>query len=271
MDTTTTTPNARRHLNNDGSLAAAAASLPPPAVANMGDIIHTPCPPRPRGVLCQQCFEDNDNDHHDNEDQANKDNFPSSQGIQFSLRLGNDIDGVNKTGGAHDDVGKDDEGGGISEGTIVPGTQLPLNDTILAPLHCKVAGHKVPDLNLPGIDPDQEQWIRQAMKDDWGINFPHEFQVRAINNIAFCHDWLVYIIAKTGSGKSAISRTVGSLQTGITLTMAPLIRLGSNQVNSVQNGDNFIEAYHLDKHRGVFGKDLCKQLLSLHPLKADHV
>jgi hypothetical protein len=76
---------------------------------------------------------------------------------------------------------------------------------------------------LPGIDPDQEQWIRQAMKDDWVINFPCKFQVRAINNIAFCCGWLVYIIAKTGLGKSAIHLNVGSLQTGITLMMVSLI------------------------------------------------
>jgi hypothetical protein len=74
-----------------------------------------------------------------------------------------------------------------------------------------------------------------------------------------------------GLGKSVIPLTVGSLQMGITLTMVPLGRLGSNQVNSAQNRDDFIKAYHLDKHRGVFGKDLRKQLLSLHPLEADHV
>ncbi len=91
------------------------------------------------------------------------------------------------------------------------------------------------------------------MKDDWGINFPHKFQVRAINNIAFHCGRLVYIIAKMGSGKSAITLTVGSLQTGITLTMVPLAGLGSDQVNSAQNGDNFIEAYHLDEYRRAFG------------------
>ncbi len=42
-------------------------------------------------------------------------------------------------------------------------------------------------------------------------------------------------------------------------------------INSAQNRDNFIEAYHLDKHRGMFCEDLCKQLLPLHPLEVDHV
>ncbi len=82
------------------------------------------------------------------------------------------------------------------------------------------------------------------MKDDWGINFPH-VQVRVINNIVFHHDWLVYIIAKTGLGKSAIPLIVGSLQMGITLMMVPLVWSGSNQVNLVQNKKNFTEVYHL--------------------------
>jgi hypothetical protein len=65
--------------------------------------------------------------------------------------------------------------------------------------------------------------------------------------------------------------TVGLLQMGITLTMVSLVGFGSNKVNSMQYGDNFIKAYHLDEHRGVFGKDLHKQLLSFHPLEADYV
>ncbi len=96
------------------------------------------------------------------------------------------------------------------------------------------------------------------MKDDWGINFPCKFQVHVINNIPLHCDRLVYIIAKMGLGKSAIPLTVSSLQTGITLTMVPFIGLGSNQVNLAQKGDNFIKAYHLNEHQGMFGKDLCK-------------
>ena len=54
------------------------------------------------------------------------------------------------------------------------------------------------------------------MKDDWGIQFPHKFQIRAIYHIAFQLDQILYIVDKTGSGKSAIPLTIGSLQTGVT-------------------------------------------------------
>ncbi len=102
----------------------------------MGDIIHPSHPPRPMGVLHQRHFDGKDDDHHNNEDQANKDNFLSSQCVHI--------------------FNEDYKVGGISMGTNVLGTQLPLYDTIVTPLHCEVASHKVTDSNLPGIDPNQE-------------------------------------------------------------------------------------------------------------------
>jgi hypothetical protein len=80
------------------------------------------------------------------------------------------------------------------------------------------------------MNPTYEQWIRTAMLDNWGIQFPHEWQIRAISDIVFSCDTTTFLIAKTGSGKSAIPLTVGSLLTGVTLTMVPLVGLGSNQV-----------------------------------------
>jgi superfamily II DNA helicase RecQ len=109
------------------------------------------------------------------------------------------------------------------------------------------------------------------MLDDWGIRFPHEFQICAVHHIAFHHDQIVYIVAKTGSGKSAIPLSIGSLQTGVTLTMVPLVGLGSDQVNNSRNRNNLIKAYHLDKNRGRDGYTLRSRLLSLHPREAECV
>jgi superfamily II DNA helicase RecQ len=109
------------------------------------------------------------------------------------------------------------------------------------------------------------------MLDYWGIHSTHEFQLRAIHHIAFQCDQLLHIIAKTGSGKSAILLTIESLQTGVTLSMVPLVGLGSDQVNKSANNDNLIEAYHLDKNRGIDGKALRDCLLSLNEQEADHV
>ncbi len=114
-------------------------------------------------------------------------------------------------------------------------------------------------------------WIRQVMLDDWGIQFSHEFQIRAIHHVAFHRDQIVYIVAKTGSGKSAIPLSIGLLQTGVTLLMVPLIGLGSDQVNNSWNSNNLIEAYHLDENRGRDGYALRSQLLSLHSREAESV
>jgi len=121
------------------------------------------------------------------------------------------------------------------------------------------------------MDPVHERWIRIAMLDDWGIQTPHDWQIRAISDIAFSRDTSTYLIAKTGSGKSAVPLTVGSLLTGITATMVPLVGLGSDQVNKCSNPDNFIEGYHLDEHRGRDGGILRKRLLSVSEYEADNV
>ncbi len=109
------------------------------------------------------------------------------------------------------------------------------------------------------------------MLDYWGIYSPHEFQLRAIHHITFQCNQLLYIIAKTGSGKSAILLTIRLLKTRVTLSMVPLVRLGSDQVNKSASNDNLIEAYHLDKHRSIDGKALRDCLLWLNKQKADHV
>ncbi len=92
-----------------------------------------------------------------------------------------------------------------------------------------------------------------------------------IHHIAFQRNQILYLVAKTGSGKSAIPLTIGSLQTGVTLSMVPLIGLGSNQVNNSRNLTNLIEAYHLDKNRGGGSYALRRRLLSLHPREANRV
>jgi len=112
---------------------------------------------------------------------------------------------------------------------------------------------------------------QQAPRTDWGIQYPREFQIRAIHHIAFQHDQILYLVAKSGSGKSAIPLKIGSLQTGVTLSMVPLVGLGSDQVNNSRNSTNSIEAYHLDENRGGDGYALRRRLLSLHPREANPV
>ena len=124
-------------------------------------------------------------------------------------------------------------------------TTTPYNNLMSASRR-ESAGRSVEPSNVNGINNQHEMWIRQCMKDDWGIQYPHEFQIRAIHHIAFQRDQILYIVAKTGSGKSTIPLTIGAFRTGVTLSMVPLVGLGSDQVNNSRNSTNLIEAYHLD-------------------------
>jgi hypothetical protein len=144
----------------------------------------------------------------------------------------------------------------MTNGTIVPGTQVNYRpgSNVNTPYDVFTAGsqHHAASMTVVfpcilGINPDYETWIGKTMLDDWGICCPHEFQIRAIHRAAFHRDELVYIIAKTGSGKSAVPLTVGSLLTGVVITRVPLVGLGSDQVSKSCNSNNYIKAYHVDK------------------------
>jgi superfamily II DNA helicase RecQ len=79
------------------------------------------------------------------------------------------------------------------------------------------------------------------------------------------------MIAKTGSGKSAIPLTVGTLLTGVVITLVPLVGLGSNQVSKSCNAANYVEAYHVAKHRGKDAEKLRYCLDAMTVREADYV
>ncbi len=122
-----------------------------------------------------------------------------------------------------------------------------------------------------GIDPNHEAWIRKTMQDGWGIRHPHEFQICTIHRAAFTRDEVLYIIAKTGSGKSVILSTVGTLLTGVVITLVPLVGLGSNQVSKSCNAANYVQAYYVDKHRGKDGEKLRYRLDAMTAREAGYV
>jgi len=108
------------------------------------------------------------------------------------------------------------------------------------------------------------------MRNVWDISNPREFQIDAIQRLAFCPNTLLYLIAKTGSGKSAILLTVGTLKSGVTITLVPLIGLGSDQVTKSRNPNHYVEAYHLDEQSSESSRELSKRLNSLHQTEANN-
>ncbi len=149
---------------------------------------------------------------------------------------------------------------GASKVTVLPGTQITPYDIITATVRREASESSIlpSDIAVAGIPQDHEMWICQSMFADWGILCLHEFQIRVIHKIAFHRDQLIYIIAKTGSGKSLISLTLVPFRGGhsYTLTLVSLVRLGSDQAAKSSNKIYKIKSYHLDKHQGIGGNFL---------------
>ncbi len=75
----------------------------------------------------------------------------------------------------------------MTDGTIVPGTQVNYNPIAIPyyTINARPQHHAESMLVDPpcilGINPDHETWIRKMMLDDWGICHPHEFQICTIH------------------------------------------------------------------------------------------
>ena len=82
---------------------------------------------------------------------------------------------------------------------------------------------------------------------------------------------MLYIIAQTGSGKSAIPLMVGTLLTGVVITLVPMIGLVSVQVAKSCNAANYVEVYHVGEHRGKDTAKLRHRLDIMTEQDADYV
>ena len=103
-----------------------------------------------------------------------------------------------------------------------------------------------------------------------GFGWSSWFPSRCRQTTGIFPDTLLYIIAKTGSGKSAIPLTTGTLTSGVIITLVPLIGLGSDQVAKSRNANHYIEAYHLDEQNNESARELSKRLNTMHQTEANH-
>ena len=132
--------------------------------------------------------------------------------------------------------------------------------------------HRVSSVHLfpESTDNATDKIIRNAMQDVWDLADPRDFQVDAGKRLAFFPNTLLYIISKTGSEKSAIPLTTGTLTSGVIITLVPLIGLGSDQVAKSRNANHYIEAYHLDEQNNESARELSKRLNTMHQTEANH-
>lgn len=78
---------------------------------------------------------------------------------------------------------------------------------------------------------------------------PHHFQVEATKDITF-DGKNIFLIRKTGEGKSVVPMASAAMLRGFTIILVPLIGLGSDQVSKNFLRRKRVEAYHLDEFKG---------------------
>ena len=100
----------------------------------------------------------------------------------------------------------------------------------------------------------------------WGIQLARDYQIDAIFFLVFLKVDMMYLIRKTGEGKSLVLLGMATAQRGITITMVPLLGLGSDQVAKSKRLDKRCEAYHVDEFREGDYEKLIQRLMSYSPL-----
>jgi superfamily II DNA helicase RecQ len=117
----------------------------------------------------------------------------------------------------------------------------------------------------------QRAVILEVVETVWGISSPREFQVEAVARLIFEPKTCLFLIQKTGEGKSAVVLASATLLRGITLVVVPLLGLGCDQVAKAHHRRYKVEAYHLDKNRGDNQVAIQKRLLSITQLHAQSI
>ena len=78
--------------------------------------------------------------------------------------------------------------------------------------------------------------------DVWGVDSPRGYQIRMIFNLEYRKIHLTYLIRKYGEGKSLVILGMAALLHGITISMVPLIGLGSDQMAKSRQPNDRVEA-----------------------------
>lgn len=122
--------------------------------------------------------------------------------------------------------------------------------------------YTTPPIPSPIIIPDfVYSAILQELKVTWGCNRPRAYQIEALFHLAYTKLDMMYLIRKTGEGKSLVMQAMASIFKGVTVSMVPLLGLGSDQDDKC-NGIKAVgvESYHLDEYRNNNATELRQHL-----------
>ena len=105
-----------------------------------------------------------------------------------------------------------------------------------APTLYSIYDHATGNESFPISVPDRWREVIVAMLSFvWSVLEPRIFQVFALYYMVFLSNQLIYLIRKTGEGKSMIILGAATMRRGVTVVLVPLIGLGSDQVNKSMN------------------------------------
>ena len=76
---------------------------------------------------------------------------------------------------------------------------------------------------------------------------------------------MLYLIQKTGEGKSLVLLGMATALQGITIDMVPLLGLGCDQVSKSKHLNKRYEAYHVNEFRDKDYDKLIRRLKTYHP------
>ena len=105
------------------------------------------------------------------------------------------------------------------------------------------------DSDYPPIPTKISNAIKLMLNDVWGIQEPREYQVAAIFYMAFLKTRLMYLVRKTGEGKSLVLLGTASILRGVTVCLVPLLGLGSSHASNSISVPHCVEGYHVDEYR----------------------
>ena len=123
---------------------------------------------------------------------------------------------------------------------------------------------------LPAPTPPQQRIINRVLE-IWNIPSPKPYQVEAISCLCFSTKRRLYLVRKTGDGKSAVVLASATILRGITLVLVPLLGLGCDQVAKAFRLEQRVEAYHLDEHRGLDYITLRDRLLKIRKKRSQSI
>eukprot|EP00956_Cyclotella_meneghiniana_P023787 scaffold46927_cov56-Cyclotella_meneghiniana.AAC.1 len=115
------------------------------------------------------------------------------------------------------------------------------------------------DSEYPTVPPSADAAISKMLLDVWGIE-ARPYQVRAIFFLAFVKVGMMYLVRKTGEGKSLVLIGTATILRGVTVCLVPLLGLGSSQASSSQSKPHRVESYHVDEYRDYDYKVLKERL-----------